>query len=113
MKSHDLLYIRDIIESLSKIEACINGLPEDKFIKSEEKQALVVFNLQIIGEASSKISTELKKKHPDVNWRKLTWMRNFIVHEYFNITPKTVLFTARNDLPGIKKQILEIEKELR
>lgn len=113
MKSHDLLYIKDIADSLLKIERCVSGLSEGEFLENEEKQAVVIFNLQIIGEASSKISKELKKKYPSIGWRALTKMRNFIAHEYFNIRPKTILYTAKNNLKNLKEQMLEIEKELR
>ncbi len=111
--NHDLLYVKDITDAMAKIGKCIADITEDEFLKNDEKQALVIFNLQIIGEAASKLSGEIKKKHPDINWSKLRAMRNLIVHEYFNIKPKSILYTAKNDLPSIHKQILAIEKNLK
>ena len=111
--NHDLLYVKDIADAMAKIEKCIANITEDVFLKNDEKQALVIFNLQIIGEAVGKLSKEIKKKYPGINWIKLRSMRNMIVHEYFNIKPKSILYTAKNDLPGIHKQILAIEKELK
>ncbi len=113
MSDHDLLYISDISKSLQKIEKCVSGLSDDEFLKNEEKQEVVLFNLQIIGEAAGKLSKELRERHPEVDWKKLKALRNMIVHEYFNITPKFVLYTVRNSMPVTHKQMAAIEKELK
>ena len=109
MKSHDLLYIKDIVSSLEKIGKYMHGLSDAEFLKNEEKQEAILLNLQIIGEASGKLSKNLKEKHHEVEWRKLSRLRNFIVHEYFNIDSKDVLYFVKNDLKTIKGQVRAIQ----
>ena len=81
MKNHDLLYIKDVLEALGKIGKYTQDVSDAEFLNNDEKQEVVLFNLQIVGEASSKLSKGLKDKHPEVQWRKLMRLRNLIVHE--------------------------------
>jgi len=108
----DLLYVKDILNAIQSIEKYTNNLSEESFGKSKEKQQLVLFNLQIIGEASGHISSDTKKKHANVEWNRLKRLRNFIVHEYFNVNYSYAWYTVKNYLPKLKKDIEAIEKEI-
>ncbi len=49
------------------------------------KQDIIIRNMEIIGEAAKNIDTNLKQKYTDVEWRKASGMRNFLIHKYFEI----------------------------
>jgi len=42
-----------------------------------------VKSIEIIGEASNKISPDFKKKYSSTEWRKFSATRNHLVHGYF------------------------------
>jgi uncharacterized protein with HEPN domain len=44
-----------------------------------------VRNLEILGEAASRISPELRNDHPEIPWRTLISTRNRLIHAYFEI----------------------------
>ena len=68
-------------------------------------QDAVVRRFEIIGEASSKISENIKDENPDIQWRLMKRMRNKLVHEYYGVSPETIYSTIQTDLPLLKKQL--------
>ncbi len=64
--------------------------------------------LQIIGEASAKVTKELKTKYPQVPWKTITRSRNVIVHHYFDVDMEIIESIFEKDLPLLKQQINHI-----
>jgi len=65
----------------------------------------VLHNLQIIGEASKKLPSDLKKSHPNVPWKEIAGMRDVIVHDYFGISLEIVWDVIQNRIPDLKAAI--------
>ena len=65
-------------------------------------------SLEIIGEASRNISEDLKMVHPEVPWRQMTGLRNKLVHHYFGVDWEIVADVLKNELPGLRQDILRL-----
>ncbi|MCF7920254.1 MAG: DUF86 domain-containing protein [Candidatus Cloacimonetes bacterium] len=63
---------------------------------------------EIIGEAASKLSDEAKEFFKDIPWKKLTAIRNIIIHGYFTVDTEILYNTAVNDLKPLKTLLSEI-----
>ena len=96
--------IEDIKEAIKSIEEYSLLEKEDVF-KDRLIQVWMVHHIQLIGEAASGLSDELKKKNPEIPWRKIIEMRNFLVHEYFGIDLNEVWRTIKQDIPELKSWI--------
>ncbi len=59
--------------------------------------------LEIIGEASNKISSVLKDRYPFVPWREMSDIRNKIIHHYFGIDYDIVWDSVKTDIPQLKE----------
>ena len=68
----------------------------------------VMKDLEIIGEAANKVSSELQNAEPGVPWRDIVGMRNRLIHAYFDVEPSFVWETVSRDLPELVLQIREI-----
>jgi len=107
------VYLKDILASISKIEEYIGDLGFEDFIKDSMRVDAVVRNLEIIGEAVKHIPESLKKKHSFVDWRKISGLRDILIHEYFGVDFDILWDIAKNKIPVLKKdlkKILELEK---
>lgn len=78
---------------------------------SNDLQALyaVIRSLEIISEASRRLSDELKARHPNIPWREMAAAGNFYRHTYEDVTPRRVWQTLREHLPPLRAVI---EREL-
>jgi len=68
-------------------------------------QSHLLRHIQIIGEASWRLSKELKDRHPQVPWQQIMGMRHVLVHDYFRVDWNVVYDTAQDDLPILGPQI--------
>ena len=102
---NDTIYLRHILEAIEKVEHYLLNTTYKSFSANDMMIDAVVRELEIIGEASSKLSKEFKDNHPDVAFRDATDMRNFLIHEYFGVRKEIVWETCQEDLPKVKKLI--------
>ena len=58
------------------------------------------------------ISMELRDNYPDIPWRAIIAMRNFLIHEYVKIKPRYLWETAQNELEPFIQKMEEILKLL-
>ncbi len=101
----------DIIEAIEKIELHL-PVEKDDFYNNELLQVWTIHYIQIIGEAASRISKELRDSTPEVAWGKIIGTRNVIIHGYFDIDLDIVWQAIMNDLPALKKQMLDLISHL-
>ena len=71
----------------------------------------VVKNIEIIGEAANLLSSEFIASHPDTPWKQVRGMRNYIVHEYFQIDDVVVWGVVTADIPVLRSQIIDYLSE--
>ena len=86
--ANDLLYLLSILESIGKILKYTEKYSEPELFFESDDQ--IQFNASLlllanIGEASGKISDELKNKHNKIPWKIMKNFRNKITHDYVNI----------------------------
>ena len=109
-KRGSLELLNDIKEAIRRIEVYIKEISYEEFLKDIKTQDAVVRNLEIIGEATKNISDDLKKDYTQIPWKKLTGIRDRLIHHYFGINYDIVWVVAKEELPEI---ILQIENLLR
>lgn len=59
----------------------------------------LVHLLEIVGEAANGISPEFRQEHSDLPWKRMTGMRNRLIHGYFDVNLDIVWQTVTEDLP--------------
>lgn len=111
-KPNDVDRLNHILDAVAKIERYLQGFDLQKFESNELTIDAVVRNIEIIGEAITCLDRGLKAKHPKIEWRFATAMRNRLIHGYFDVDAKIVWNTTQNDLPKLKKEIEKILEDL-
>lgn len=104
--------LEHVLEAICNVESYTEGL--DKDILSSDKLRLhaCVYNVQIIGEAIYKLTQEFKGNHPQTPWRMIEKMRHILVHDYYQINFDILWQVIADDLPVLKKQVIEYIQEV-
>lgn len=110
--SRDKPSLIDIFNACESIGRFIQNKTRDDFYDNEMLQEAVIRKIEIIGEASSRVSDELKNKFPDLPWRKMRAMRNILIHMYDELELVIIWDTAIKDIPRLKEQLGTIITEL-
>lgn len=72
----------------------------------------VIRKIEILGEATSKLTIDFRKKYSEIPWQIIKDMRNMLIHEYFGVDIQTIWNTVKINIPVLYTQLLEIiEKE--
>ena len=74
-------------------------------------QIMLSCGIEVIGEAAKNIPTEFRKKHNAIPWKQIAGLRDKIIHEYFGIDLGNVWKVVTEDIPKLKKDIVEILKK--
>ncbi len=112
MKNDPHLYLTHILESIEWIEKDIAGLTFEQFLSNVPIQDAVIRRLEIIGEATRNLPSELKLTHPEIKWAEIAGMRNVLIHEYFGVNVERVWETVQQDIPHLKnavQRLLELQ----
>lgn len=112
MKRNIRLFIEDILNSIERIESFSRGLTKEGLYKNELKQSAIIRQIEIIGEAAKNIPDSFKNKNTSIPWKDIIGMRDVVIHGYFKVDIETVWKVIKKDLPILKKQILNIKKDL-
>ena len=101
----------DMLEAIQKIEQYAH----DETLSEKNKKLVEVWmihHLQIIGEAASRVSSEIRNQYPEVAWGGMIGMRHVLVHGYFETDRELVWRVVEHDIPKLKSQIERILAEL-
>jgi len=98
----DSIYIDHILNSINRILDYISGKDRESFEADLVTQDAVVRQLEIIGEATKRVSKEFRSKHPDIPWSDMAGMRDILIHVYIDVDFGVVWKTASEDIPNLK-----------
>jgi len=65
----------------------------------------IIRTLEIIGEAASRVSTKTRETYPQIAWRQIIGMRNYLIHAYMNVDLNVVWDTATHSVPELVEQL--------
>lgn len=106
-------YFDDILTAVADIRQFTNGINSAEELERDRKTLHAVFrNLEVIGEACRQMPRKVKSDHPQIEWRRISDIRNIITHEYFGVDVEIAWRIIQKDLPLLEKQILEIYNDI-
>ena len=108
---HNLIYLKHIADESNFITNEIKNLTYESFVESEIQTRAFSRSLEIIGEAVKNLSTDFRDAHKDIDWRKISGMRDRLIHQYFSVDYDLIWDVVKNKLPAIKEKINLILQE--
>jgi uncharacterized protein with HEPN domain len=113
MRKDYLNYIKHIQDECKFIESVIGEhTKKEDFLQNEIQKRAVARSIEIIGEATKKIPVDFKVKWHTITWKNMAGMRDRLIHDYMGVNYSIVWDVAKNKIPELHKQIIEVlEKE--
>jgi uncharacterized protein with HEPN domain len=108
----DADYLEHIRDAIARIDRYTAGKVEADFLDNELIQDGVIRNLEIIGEAVTKLSPELKARYAGVPWGEISGMRNRLIHGYISVNLEIVWSTVQKVVPDFLGKISDIQRDL-
>lgn len=106
------LYLDDILESVDRITEYVANMDFSMFVSDQKTIDAVVRNLEIIGEAAKNLPDHITSTIPEIDWRKITGLRNILAHEYFGINKEIIWDIVQNKISVLKSACEEMIKEV-
>lgn len=97
--------LEDIRECLDKILRYTQDMDEEAFLKNDLVIDAVLRNIEVIGEAASKLPKSFADAHPGIEWNKMVGMRNRLIHGYFGTSLKLVWQTIQTSMPELREKL--------
>lgn len=108
----DLVYVEHMIDSIESVYKFIGDKTFKEFKDDDLVISGVIRKLEILGEASSKVSDHIKLRSPNIEWRILKDFRNYLIHQYFGVDVATIWEAIQVDMPILKEKLLELKEVL-
>jgi uncharacterized protein with HEPN domain len=97
-----LAYMRERIEHIHR------ALLEDPSALKEEGRLAgeaIPWHLMALTDSTARLSDELKRRHPEIEWEQVRGFRNVATHAYDRIQLNQVANIVANDLPLMRRAI--------
>ncbi len=101
MSRDHLLVLEDIEQGCAKVVRYTAGLSKDDVFRDEVRLDAVLLNPHVIGEAVKKLPADLRERYPEVAWREIAGLRDFIAHAYFALDLDIIWDAIEQDVPAL------------
>lgn len=99
----------DILHHIDLAQQFTRSCDDESFHADTLRVYAVTRCLEIISEASRRLSDELKVRHPGIAWKEMAGAGNVYRHDYEDVAARRVWETVRRDLPLLR---VAVEQEL-
>lgn len=101
-------YIRHIIDEVDYILSQLPGKDFESFNHDATLKRAFVRSLEIIGEATKKVTEDIREKQPQIEWRKIAGMRDRLIHNYFGVDYAIVWDVATTKLGDLRNKLKDL-----
>ncbi len=102
----------DIATAIQQTLLYAQGIDQDNLQQDDEKQAAILYRLIVIGEATKRLSDELREQYPMIPWRQMAGLRDVVIHDYDELDFDILWNVIHINLPDILPEIQAILKSL-
>ena len=108
-------YLLHMLDALDAILSYTSGVDLEGFLTNRMLRDAVVRNIGIVGEAAKQlldVAPDFSSKHPEIPFAQVYGMRNRVIHGYSSVNPSVVWDSVRDDVPELRRQIVEVLENL-
>ncbi len=105
--------VSDILKCIDHIQLHTANLGFAEFSGNFMIAEACLYNIQIIGEAVSRLPDDIKETEKEIPWQLIKGMRNRLIHEYFGTDLQLVWNVITNELPSFSDELERIYDSLK
>lgn len=110
--SHDKAYLHDIVESFERAMDYLGTLTVHELSADQQKQDAIIRRIEIVGEATKRLSQGIRDTNPRVPWREMAGMRDILIHNYGRVDVARVHSTVTARMPELIDELRRIRDAL-
>ena len=107
--SDDMIRLRHMLGAAREVVSFTGGATREDLDTNIMLFRALSMSAGIIGEAASRVSQDFRDAHPQIPWKQVIGMRNFLFHAYFKVDKDILWDTALDAIPAL---VAELEKVL-
>jgi uncharacterized protein with HEPN domain len=104
---NDSVYLRHILDAIEQIYAYTHE-GEEAFLRDTKTQDAVIRKFEIIGEATKRLSEEIKSRRADISWRDVAGLRDVLIHNYMGVNLKRIWGVIKHNLPPLREAVEDL-----
>ena len=105
-------YLDDMIGFAEKVLQYTQGLEQRSFLGNGLVYDATLRNLELIGEAATRIPADVREREAQIAWRKIIATRNRLIHNYLGIDDDILWSIIRTDVPRLLAQLVALRERL-
>ena len=109
-EERDKAYLWDILDAARQIDAFTSGVTLKAYEEDRKLQLAVERLLEIVGEATRRLSDDFRKEHERIPWGSMVGLRNVLAHEYGEIRNDIIWRIATKRIPDLIQALEERAK---
>jgi len=83
-----------------------------EFLGDRKTINAVIRSLEVIGEAAKKIPEDVRKRYPDIPWKRMAGMRDRLIHEYHGVDLEIVWVVVKEELPPVRALVEKVLEDM-
>lgn len=110
------VYLEHILECIARVQRYTAGGQE--LLRTDEMtHDAVMRNLQVLAESCMRMSSEIRERRKEINWKGIAGFRNVMVHDYLDLDLEKIWEIIQVDLPPlavvIGEELARVDADLR
>ena len=102
------LRLLDIAAQISAIEAALSGRDIDAVRADWLLRSAIERGVEVISEASRHLDPDLTAAHPEVPWRRVADIGNWLRHAYEQVDPALILAVITDHFPALSHAVTQM-----
>ena len=100
-EGRDVSSLWDMLNAARNIQEFVHGMGRQDFAEDKKTHFAVISQIEVIGEATKRLSLEFRQAHSNVPWKKIAGMRDFLIHVYDEVDMGQVWNAATASVPAL------------